>query len=318
MPSPVIVSQGDIAGAGWQLFCRDILKERPKSCIIIVGDKTEADMGGVKFASEISGIDFRDKSYFLFHRNKLIQSKPGIPTKQTSLASYENFIRSLKVWRSVTNSALLTLPVSKEMIIKAGKNFQGHTEVIGKEYKRKTFLCMYSKQLTTVLLTNHIPLKKVSSALKKVDYEQLIGSLRKFRNLLGIKKPVAMLGLNPHAGEGGKIGDEEIFLKEKIREMCKKGLKTEGPFSADSFFMNNYYENFSISLACYHDQGLIPFKALAGLKGVNVTLGVPQLRVSPDHGTAYKSIRNNEKLSSDGIKSALNFAIKWGQKWAQL
>jgi 4-hydroxythreonine-4-phosphate dehydrogenase len=204
------------------------------------------------------------------------------------------------------------------MIIKAGINFQGHTEVIGQVFNNRTFLCMYSKQLTTVLLTNHIPLKKVSSFLKKVDYEQLILSILKFRSLIRNEKPVAMLGLNPHAGEGGKIGDEEIFLKERIREMNRQGLKTEGPFSADSFFMNKYYENFSVALACYHDQGLIPFKALSGLNGVNVTLGVPQLRVSPDHGTAYKSIRNNEKLSSDGIKSALKFAIKWGQKWAQL
>lgn len=317
MASPVIVSQGDLSGAGWYLFKRDIVPLKPDTTIIVVGDKTNSKIQGINYVSDIRDIDLASKEIYLLHREKIIDSKPGTPTQDTSVASYENFIRSLKYWNIVKKSALLTLPVSKEMIMKAGIKFSGHTEIIGQHQKSKTFLCMYSRKLITVLLTNHIPLKKTSAALKKVDYDELSSSLLRFLKLMGNQKPVAMLGYNPHAGEGGKIGEEETFLKNKISEMRKAGLKIDGPFPADSYFMNQFYERYGLSLACYHDQGLIPFKALSGLKGVNITLGVSQLRVSPDHGTAYASLVKKEKLSSEGVKSALKFAIKWGEKWVQ-
>lgn len=320
MPQTIIVSQGDLAGVGWHLFLTEIINNKYNSQIVIIGD---IPLGfklhqKIQLIANLDEVQDGNAGYYLLHRNKKIDYKPGDSTSETAVASYENFVRSLELCNKNPDIGLVTLPVSKEAIMAAGISFRGHTEVISEYLNVKTFLCMYSAKLTTVLLTNHIPLRNVAEALRNVDYHSLAFALRKILGIISKDKPVAMLSLNPHAGEGGRIGDEESFLAAQVETLKENNILAKGPLPADSFFMNKAYEDYSLSLACYHDQGLIPFKAIAGLEGINVTLGPHLLRVSPDHGTAFSALRAGLKMDSLGIDSAIKFVEKWGAKWAQL
>ncbi|MCG6167405.1 PdxA family dehydrogenase [Leptospira sanjuanensis] len=183
---------------------------------------------------------------------------------------------------------LITLPLSKEWVIASGASqFRGHTEFLAEEFNTKTFMLMSGKDLQVLPLTTHVPLVRVPEFLRQIDLGALADSILSC-DKIDRKKPIAFLGLNPHAGEGGKVGKEEAeILEPMIAFLKKKGLKVEGPLSADSMFGESARKKFGLHLACYHDQGLIPFKMWEGKKGVNLTLGLPFIRVSPDHGTAF-------------------------------
>lgn len=185
-------------------------------------------------------------------------------------------------------NALLTMPISKFWAKRAGFSYEGHTEYLAQVFRVKNFaMMMYSEKLKIVLLTTHIPLSSVAGLITK----ELIDSKLKlifdeFKRLFKVKPKIGVLGLNPHAGEGGEIGKEELeIIYPTIEEWKKRGFLVEGPLPPDTAFLNR--EDYNVFLCMYHDQGLIPFKILAFKEGVNLTLGLPILRVSPDHGTAY-------------------------------
>lgn len=324
--NPIFVSQGDVAGIGWELLLNIISKKKISPAIekniVVVGDFFSVDK---KYKKLFNIIDWSDNLNLQNYRGK----KPrfivlrhgnnytaGKPSAALALRSYTAFQKTIRLWEKTERASLVTLPVSKEYISKAGIPFQGHTEVLEQTQKTKTLMCMYHSKLSVILLTNHIPLAKVPKKIPLINAHELAKPLQFFHSLFNIKKPMALCGLNPHAGENGAIGTEERHLKKLKKDLEANGVSIQGPLPADGLFSPHTRANYSGILANYHDQGLAPFKALFGLKGLNITLGLPRLRVSPDHGTAY-DIAGKSIADDVGVEKAILFAEKWSSKWAQ-
>jgi 4-hydroxythreonine-4-phosphate dehydrogenase len=186
---------------------------------------------------------------------------------------------------------LVTAPLHKKNIQSDDFNFTGHTPYLKHEFGlNDVVMLMVASNLRVALVTEHVPVKDIAANLSK---ERIVSKLHILNESLkrdfGIEKPkIAVLGLNPHAGDEGLVGNEEqTIIKPAIKEVKEKGMFAFGPFSADAFFARAQYNNFDAVLAMYHDQGLIPFKSLAIGEGVNYTAGMPVVRTSPDHGTAF-------------------------------
>lgn len=207
---------------------------------------------------------------------------------------------------------LVTAPISKNAMQLAGFPYIGHTDYLAHEFGVKEgLMMMVSDKLRIAVLTTHIPLQKVSPSINKEYIRSKIDLLIKTMEVdFGISKPViAVLGLNPHAGENGHIGnEEEDIIRPAIIEAKKSGDIIMGPYPADGFFGSMHHAKFSAVMAMYHDQGLIPFKMLHFQDGVNFTAGLPYVRTSPDHGTAFEIAGKNEADPSS-FRAALFTAI---------
>ena len=185
---------------------------------------------------------------------------------------------------------MLTAPINKHGLQEVGFKYAGHTEYLAAEFGGTSLMVMYSKKLTIATLTGHIPLKQVSSAITPELLTQKIRILEAtLRCDFQIANPrIAVLGCNPHAGENGSIGTEEIDrIEPTLNALRQAGINLTACLSADGFFGLHQYHDYDAVLAMYHDQGLIPFKTLALAEGVNYTAGLSIVRTSPAHGTAY-------------------------------
>lgn len=208
--------------------------------------------------------------------------------------------------------ALVTAPLSKEFVIRSGQSdFSGHTGYLARRFQKKVLMLMHGEAFSVIPLTEHVALADVPAKLRKVledpDLLTLITDLA--RREIFAATDIALCGLNPHCGEGGLIGTEEqeilIPFIEKVR---RAGVSIRGPLSADTLFMEPVRSQFRLILSCYHDQGLIPFKALEGERGINVTIGLPFLRTSPDHGTAF-GLAGREMADPTSMRNALKAAV---------
>ncbi len=236
---------------------------------------------------------------------------PGKITKNSGELSYRSLSTALSLIKSESADILITAPISKTAIQKAGFKFPGHTEYLASQANTTKFLMVFlSKKLVCSLATIHVPHKNVSKILTE---KMLIEKLRIFAHSLkydlGIQSPkIAVLGLNPHAGESGSIGHEEdkIIIPAVQKN---KNLGFYGPFVPDAFFGNGSFKNFDALVGMYHDQVLIPFKMMSFNKGVNFTAGLPFIRTSPDHGTAFDIAWQNK-----ADESSMFHAVKWAEK----
>lgn len=209
-------------------------------------------------------------------------------------------------------SALVTAPLSKKSLSLAGLGERGHTEILAElTGSDHVHMMMASAVMRVTLMTRHIPISAVPGALtRELVVDAGLATWDALRRLWGYERPLlAMAGLNPHAGEGGLFGlEEERVLRPALEELRRLGVAIEGPFSADTLFLGHNLDKFQAFLACYHDQGLIPFKSATFGRGVNVTLGLPFVRTSVDHGTAY-DIAGHHHASTDSLKEAVELAI---------
>jgi 4-hydroxythreonine-4-phosphate dehydrogenase len=206
---------------------------------------------------------------------------------------------------------MITAPINKTNIQSKEFNFPGHTEFLAKYSNTEDYLMiLVADSFRIGVVTSHIPLKEVATSLTK---EAIVKKAKVFENSLirdfGITKPrIAILGLNPHAGDNGLLGKEESeIIKPAIKELSEQGIKAFGPYAADGFFGSGSFGSFDGILAMYHDQGLTPFKALTFDNGVNYTAGLPIVRTSPDHGTAYE-IAGKNQASESSFRNAIYLA----------
>jgi len=208
--------------------------------------------------------------------------------------------------------ALVTAPISKEAIRLAGYNVPGHTEFLAKKTNTSQVLMMLvNATLRVALLTIHEPLKEVAELIEQNRIvNRLIVLNDSLKHDFGIEFPtIAVLGLNPHAGDGGVIGNEEVdIITPAIAEANERGIQAEGPFPGDGYFGTQMNKQFDATLAMYHDQGLIPFKTLSFGKGVNFSAGLPIIRTSPDHGTAF-SIAGENRADEASFLAAYELAV---------
>lgn len=207
---------------------------------------------------------------------------------------------------------LVTAPINKNNIQAEDFKFPGHTDYLAKELNGESLMFMVTEELRVGLLTDHIAVKEVVNAITtKLIREKVLTMTKSLQKDFGIRRPkIAMLGINPHSGDNGTIGEEdEKIMKPVIETLFNEGYLVYGPYSADSFFGSNNHHNFDAILAAYHDQGLIPFKTLSFGKGVNFTAGLSKVRTSPDHGTAYE-IAGKGKADESSFKEAVFAAIR--------
>jgi 4-hydroxythreonine-4-phosphate dehydrogenase len=217
--------------------------------------------------------------------------QPGRVTPEAGQAALVCLQRAVDDLKAGKLDALVTAPINKYNIQSEEFKFPGHTEYLAQEFGvTDNLMFMVSERLRIGVVTGHIPLGRVR---QNVTRERIVQKLNLMMTSLkqdfGIVKPkIAVLGLNPHAGEEGLLGNEELeIIKPLLTDLRNKGQLVFGPYPADGFFGTQSYKNFDAVLAMYHDQGLIPFKAIAFEEGVNFTAGMPAVRTSPDHGTAY-------------------------------
>ena len=239
----------------------------------------------------------------------IVPGEENISGGKYALISLQKAVKDLK--RGFIQG-LVTAPINKNNIQSEAFKFPGHTEFLTESFgSKESLMLLCNEHLRIGVVTGHIPLSKVSGAVTKEKIKtKLQLMLQSLKQDFGIIKPrVAVLGLNPHAGENGLLGKEEIALiSPVINEFKEEGHLVFGPFPADGFFGNNTYSKYNATLAMYHDQGLIPFKTLAFDEGVNFTAGLPIVRTSPDHGTAY-NIAGQDLASPSSFRAALLMAI---------
>lgn len=240
---------------------------------------------------------------------------PKIEFGQATEEAGKFAIRSLKAAVSALRNneidVLVTAPINKNNIQAEDFKFPGHTDYLAQELDGESLMFMITDTLRVGLLTDHIAVKDVANAITtKLINEKVATMTNSLRMDFGIRKPkIALLGINPHSGDNGTIGEEDDkILKPVIQDLFAKGNMVYGPYSADSFFGSNNHNSFDAILAAYHDQGLIPFKTLAFGKGVNFTAGLAKVRTSPDHGTAYE-IAGQGKADESSFKEAVFSAI---------
>jgi len=206
---------------------------------------------------------------------------------------------------------IVTAPINKDSIQSNDFNFPGHTDYLDNQIEGSALMLMVSGNLRIGLLTDHIPVSKISESITKELVENKINTIHKtLVEDFNISKPkIAILGINPHSGDDGVIGSEEkTVLTPTVERMRENNILAFGPYSADSFFGSGEHEPFDAVIAAYHDQGLIPFKTLSFGQGVNFTAGLEKIRTSPDHGTAY-SIAGKGIADETSFKEAVFLAI---------
>lgn len=211
---------------------------------------------------------------------------------------------------------LVTAPINKSNIQSESFSFPGHTDYLAQELEGNSLMLMVSDNLRIGLLTDHVSINDVVKNITRDRIDKKINTIHySLISDFGINKPrIAVLGINPHAGDSGVIGlEDDKILRPALDNIRKNGKLVFGPYAADSFFGSGNYKNFDAILACYHDQGLIPFKTLAFGKGVNYTAGLDRIRTSPDHGTAFDLAGKNQ-ASFTSFREAVFSAISIFEK----
>jgi 4-hydroxythreonine-4-phosphate dehydrogenase len=315
------ITQGDMNGIGYEVIIKALLDPRLFELF------TPVVYGSSKVASyHRKGLNINDFSFNLIKKadqanpkrpniinvhDKDIKIDIGLSTPEAGELSLLALEAAIEDLRTKQIDVLVTAPINKKNIQSDTFHFTGHTEYLAEKFGvSDVLMLMVSDQTRIGVVTGHIPLSEVS----KVITEDLILHKLKIMNEslkkdFGIRKPrIAVLGLNPHAGDEGLIGmEEKTVITPAVEKAFTSGILAFGPFPADGFFGSDNYTKFDGILAMYHDQGLIPFKTIAFESGVNFTAGLPVVRTSPAHGTAY-DIAGKDMASPDSLRAAMYLA----------
>ena len=316
------ITQGDVNGIGYEVilktfedpsmfeFCTPVVYGSPK----VMTYHRKAIDSPTNFNVVDSARDAQADRLNVVNCNKEdVKVEFGMPTDESGQAAYEALERAVKEYREGKIDVLVTAPINKKTIHSNSFNFPGHTEYIEAKLGEgnKALMILMNSSMRVALATVHEPIAKVSSLLSKDLVKDKLRILNKsLRQDFGIEIPrIAVLALNPHASDDGLIGKEENeIIKPAIDEAAADKIQCFGPFPADGFFGSGEYRKFDAVLAMYHDQGLIPLKALDMECGVNYTAGLPVVRTSPDHGTAY-DIAGKGVASEASMREAIFAAI---------
>jgi 4-hydroxythreonine-4-phosphate dehydrogenase len=311
---------GDVNGIGPEIALKafkEILSKKNSNQIIFICPKNVFEFYYKQTKSNFNFSFIKDSELPLKNSLNIIPLNNvkihfGKITASSGKISYYSILKAIDLVKNRKADVIVTSPVSKEAINKSGIKFSGHTELLARRDGSKDFLMMFlSNDLKAALLTIHQPLKKISSLITS---ERIIKAVeiiyQSAKTDFGITDPkIAILGLNPHSGENGLIGDEEVKIILPAKNRLNKKFKVDGPFVPDAFWGSKKYKKYNFTLGMYHDQLLIPFKMLHFNSGVNFTAGLNIIRTSPDHGTAFdiagKNIADPESLIQS-YKYAIN------------
>ena len=235
----------------------------------------------------------------------------GVNDDKVGEYAIKSFVAATKALKEGLVDVLVTAPINKYNIQSEDFKFPGHTDYLDQELEGDALMFMVQDSLRVGLLTDHVPINEVASRLTEDLIVKKIETVKQslIRDFSISNPKIAVLGLNPHCGDGGVIGKEdEELIKPVLKKMFDKGTMVFGPFAEDGFFGSGHYEKFDAVIATYHDQGLVPFKTLSFGKGVNFTAGLSKVRTSPDHGTAY-DIAGKGIADFNSFKEAVYLAL---------
>ncbi len=313
MKTRILLTIGDFNGIGPEV----ILKTLSNRSVLKKYDLTVISPVSVLeyYAKKLGKKFYADEFSVIPAGSEKIKIIPGKVSPEAGLRAGMIIVKAVDLCMRGDYDAVVTAPISKEALNSGGINYSGHTEML-KSFSNSSEVCMMmvSAKLKVALATNHPPLSAVPYLVKEKLLSEKSGiCYRSLKKDFNISRPkTAVLSLNPHAGEGGIIGREEReILIPAFNILNKKFGKGSfsGPFAADAYFASAEYKNYNLTFAMYHDQGLIPFKMIAGLQGINFTAGLSFVRTSPDHGTAFD-------IAGKNIASPVSIieAIKWADK----
>lgn len=304
------ITMGDAAGIGPEVVLKSLADKSltENSAITIIGDAAH-----LRRVADIFGLsEVLDRVNITDLANLPADIEMGVDAAVTGRASAENIVRAVEMWRAGEIDAIATAPISKKAIALGGYDFPGHTEFLAHLTETGQFaMSFFADKLRVVLLSTHLSLLNAIALVKTDALVELISfSNKQLERLLGRKVKLAVAGLNPHASEGGLFGREEIDEIIPAVERCRElGIDVSGPFSPDTIFLRCSQGEFDACIALYHDQATIPVKALSFNSGVNVTLGLPLIRTSVDHGTAY-AIAGKGVAESSSMAAAIKLAAE--------
>ncbi len=310
-----LITTGDPAGSSPELLPGILAEQQPDEQFIFVGPPAVKERLNLSISTEKEPPTGRKNIWYPTTKYPANQVLSGSPNQQSGHSAFEALKTGLELTEKYEIDGLLTLPLSKAAVRRqAQPEFTGHTEYLESFWNKNAVMSFFGTQFDVALLTRHLPLKEVSDHLTPQQIISQVHSLAKFYRNHGKSDPTfGLLGLNPHAGESGMIGTEEKeLLKPAINQLHADGIKINGPFPADSFLPVKA-DSVDMVISCYHDQGLTPFKLLHFYTGVHASLGLPLLRVSPDHGIAA-DLAGQNKIDPRSTVNCLNWLRKWGQK----
>ena len=326
------ITQGDTNGVGWEVILKIFSDNRLTELFtpVVYGSSSAAafyqkrlnDIEPVKFVVVESAERAQQGRVNLVEVGaKELHVTPGKPSKVGGEAAAAALSKAIEELKSGAIDAMVTAPIDKEMIQSETFSFTGHTEFLAKELDGEPLMIMTSELMRVGLVTIHVPVAQVAESLsKELIVERIKQMNASMRQDFGVVRPkVAVLALNPHAGDGGLLGKEEQdIIKPAIVEAYEDGVLAFGPFAADGFFASGQFKNYDAILAMYHDQGLAPFKTLTP-NGVNFTASLSEVRTSPDHGVAY-DIAGKGVADEQSMRNAIYDAIDIVQRrreWAE-
>lgn len=318
---------GDPAGVGPEVILKALQVPLPGCRVIVLGDlavlrETATRLGSAPCPypwqlGDALPTDAQCLPVLALSRLAQTERIPGQPTRAGGDASYRYVESGVRLTLDGTLDGLVTAPISKALWQAAGHAYPGHTELLAAlTDTAEVRMMLAGKQLRVILVTTHLPLAQVPRALSCERIEKTITvAATHLQHFYGLPQPrLAVAGLNPHAGEAGAFGDEEQRLIQPAVERARSaGCNVVGPLPADTVFVRAVRGEFDAVVCQYHDQALIPLKLLAWEDGVNVTLGLPIIRTSPDHGTAF-DIAGHNKASPRSMQAALGLAAEMAQQ----
>lgn len=321
-PRPLGITLGDPSGIGPEIVLKLHMQTLPRSCVVY-GDvgvlaRTAKQLGIAVQVNQIKQLSERTRQPNAPGQLFVLQSGPildvnlpvGLVNVQAGQAAFDALNHAIDDTLAGHLAGIVTAPLSKEAMHLAGVPFPGHTEILAHRCgDTPVSMVLVNPQLRVILVTIHLPLAKVPAAITTQLELQTITLAHQVCIQLGITKPrIAVAGLNPHAGESGRFGREEIdIIEPAIRLAQSKGIDASGPWSGDTLFFRARRGEFDMVVAQYHDQGLIPIKYMGLDEGVNMTAGLPIIRTSVDHGTAF-DIAGKGIAQADSLRCAFDLA----------
>lgn len=314
------ISQGDINGISLEVILKTLAEPALSEICVPVLFSSQKTVSYFRKAMNMDEFNFHPTKDF----SQLNSKKPNVflcydeevtvdigkPTAQSGKYAKISLEVATQALLDKNIDVLVTAPINKHNMQEAGFNYPGHTEYLGEKLGGIPLMLLCSNDLRVAVVTGHVPLKQIS---QNITTDKVLFKINQLHQALvkdfGIRKPkIAVLGLNPHAGENGAIGDEEQNIIIPAIKKAQETMLVYGPYSSDGFFGSHTHREFDGILAMYHDQGLIPFKTLAFNSGVNYTAGLNFIRTSPDHGTAY-DIAGKNLADESSFKEAIYTAI---------
>lgn len=318
---PMAVTMGDPAGIGPEIVARMFLRRPAQKRWIVIGDPlvmhqtltTLAPSARVSRITTPAEARFEDRVLNVLVSSECVELPPmGQISAESGRAAYAAVVTATHLAKAGTIRGIITAPINKEALAAAGLHYPGHTEILAEQAGgSRVAMMLANEDIRVVLVTIHCSLRE---AILRADFSAQIAAIRLAytgARALGIDRPrIAVAALNPHAGEGGLFGDEEDrIVGPAIAQARNEGIDASGPWPGDTVFMQAREDRFDVVVAQYHDQGLIPVKYMGLAQGVNITLGLPFTRTSPDHGTAF-DIAGRDIADPSSLETAFDYALR--------